>query len=120
MSLQTEDWNAASQQIFHALADPRRRSILELLATNGQMSATEIYGKFDVSNPAVSQHLKILREAELVQVEKDAQKHLYSLNPQRMRDLEDWIRRTTSLWDERFDRLDSLLEGEKRKMRRRR
>jgi DNA-binding transcriptional ArsR family regulator len=109
-----------SQELFSALADPTRRSIIELLANNGQMSATDIFGKFDLSNPGISQHLKILREAELVQMEKSAQKHLYSLNPKTMRSLEDWIKQTTQHWDERFDQLDNLLEAEKRKVEKRR
>jgi DNA-binding transcriptional ArsR family regulator len=104
-----------SQELFSALADPTRRSIIELLSNNGQMSATDIFDNFDLTNPAVSQHLKVLREAELVQMEKSAQKHLYSLNPKTMHGLEDWVKQTTQHWDERFEQLDSILEEEKRK-----
>ena len=108
------------QELFDALADPTRRSIIGLLASRGEMTASEIYRNFDMSDPAVSQHLRILRDAELVRVEKDAQKHLYSLNPDRMRDLQDWVKETTDLWTERFDMLDKVLESEKKKMRKRR
>ena len=79
------------------------------------MSATDIYDNFSMSNPAVSQHLKVLREAELVRIEKSAQKHIYSLNPDKMHNLEGWIKHTTQLWDQRFYRLDNLLAAEKRK-----
>ena len=79
------------------------------------MSATDIYDNFSMSNPAVSQHLKVLREAELVRIEKSAQKHIYSLNPDNMHSLEGWIKHTTQLWDQRFYRLDNLLAAEKRK-----
>ena len=79
------------------------------------MSATDIYDNFSMSNPAVSQHLKVLREAELVRIEKSAQKHIYSLNPDKMHNLEGWIKHTTDLWDQRFDRLDNLLAAEKGK-----
>lgn len=116
MSLQ----KAPGQELFDALADPTRRSIIGLLASNGEMAASEIYRNFEMSNPAVSQHLRILRDAELVRVEKDAQKHLYSLNADKMRDLQDWVKETTDLWSERFDKLDRLLEAEKRKVRKRR
>src|SRR5215831_18333983 len=116
MSLLSDSKSALSQDLFNALADPTRRSIIELLATNGQMGATDIYDNFDMSNPAVSQHLKVLREAELVQMEKSAQKHLYRLNYKTMHSLEDWVKRTTQHWDERFDRLDSRLEVEKQKL----
>ena len=116
MSLQ----KAPGQELFDALADPTRRSIIGLLASNGEMAASEIYRNFEMSNPAVSQHLKILRDADLVRVQKDAQKHIYSLNADKMRDLEDWVKETTDLWSERFEKLDRLLESEKRKMRKRR
>jgi DNA-binding transcriptional ArsR family regulator len=115
MSLLRDTRNMLSQDLFDALADPTRRNIIELLATNGQMTATEIYDNFDTSNPAVSQHLKVLREAELVQMEKSAQKHLYRLNSKTMHNLEDWAKRTTQHWNERLDRLDSLLAAEKQK-----
>jgi len=68
--------------MFVALADPTRRNILELLATSGELAATTIYEQFPVSPQAVSQHLKVLREAHLVEKEKRAQKCLYRLNPQ--------------------------------------
>jgi DNA-binding transcriptional ArsR family regulator len=106
---------AARQQMFEALADPNRRMIMELLASNGQMSATEIYGNFTVSHPAVSQHLRVLREAELVQLEKDAQRRIYSLNPEGMSELEDWLKELTDLWSRRFDKLDEVLRAEKRR-----
>ncbi len=96
------------------MADPTRREIIELLSTKGQMPATEIYDEFDVSHPAVSQHLKVLREADLVLVEKDAQRHLYSLNPKGIGALETWLRRTTEHWNDRFEKLDKVLDAEKK------
>ena len=99
--------------MFYAIADPTRRNIVELLANNGTMSATEICDNFTITHPAVSQHLKVLREAELVRLERDAQRHLYSLNPAAIRELEGWVARLTALWSARFERLDELLEGEK-------
>ncbi len=103
-----------AQELFSALADPTRREIIELLAVNGQMPATEIYNEFEVSHPAVSQHLKVLREVDLVLVEKDAQRHLYSLNPKGIGALEAWLRRTTQHWNDRFAKLDNVLESEKK------
>jgi DNA-binding transcriptional ArsR family regulator len=102
--------------IFSALADPTRRKIIEMLASRGQLSATDIYHKFPVSHPAISQHLKVLREANLVQVEKRAQQRLYQINPRTMYELEDWVGKITKLWNERFDALDKLLEEEKKKL----
>ena len=113
MSVQTE--NESTQRLFDALSDPTRRTIIDLLATQGQMTASDIYQSFQMTNPAVSQHLKILREAGLVKIEKDAQKHIYSLNPEKIRDLEDWVKRTLHLSEKRFERLDRVLEAEKKR-----
>jgi DNA-binding transcriptional ArsR family regulator len=96
--------------IFNALAEPTRRNILEMLAKRGQLPASSIYKKFDVSPQAVSQHLKVLREAKLVDVERKAQKRMYQINPKAMVELEDWAKRMNRLWNERFDRLDKLLK----------
>ena len=70
--------------MFSALAEPTRRSILEMLASEGRLSASEIADRFPVSAPAISQHLKVLREAKLVQVEKRAQQRIYEINPEAM------------------------------------
>src|SRR3982751_6727847 len=102
---------------FTAIAEPTRRRILEMLATNGNLSASEIYNKFSASPPAISQHLKALRAAKLVRVEKRAQKRIYYVNPEPMNELEKWIRKFTATADERYEALDELLEKEKAKMR---
>ena len=101
--------------MFVALADPTRRHILELLATRGELAATALYEQFPVSPQAVSQHLKVLREAHLVEMEKRAQKHVYRLNPQTLSQFEAWVQQMQQRWNERFDALDTLLESEKKK-----
>ena len=101
--------------MFVALADPTRRNILELLANTGELSATAIYEHFPVSPQAVSQHLKVLREAHLVEMEKHAQKRLYRLNPQTLSQFEAWVQQMQRRWSERFDALDTVLEREKKK-----
>ena len=98
-----------------ALSDPTRRAILEILANRGELSATDIYEHFSVSPQAISQHLKVLREAQLVVMEKHAQKHLYRLNPQTLSQFEEWVQRTRQRWEERFEALDRVLEREKQK-----
>jgi DNA-binding transcriptional ArsR family regulator len=100
---------------FHALADPTRRKIIEILAHHGQLRATEIYEQFDISPQAVSQHLKVLRQANLVRVEKQAQQRLYQINPAAMLELEDWARQLRQLWNDRFDALEQLIQAEKNK-----
>jgi DNA-binding transcriptional ArsR family regulator len=101
--------------MFYALGEPTRREIIEVLAESGQLSATDICDKFPVSHPAISQHLKVLREARLVRVEKQAQRRLYQINPETMLELEKWAKQMTRLWSDRFDALDQVLKAEKRK-----
>jgi DNA-binding transcriptional ArsR family regulator len=101
--------------IFYALSDPTRRKILELLASHGALSATQIYSNFQVSPPAISQHLKILREANLVKMEKHAQQRIYQINPQAVQQLEDWSKRLAQQWNQRLDVLDELLKAEQNK-----
>lgn len=102
--------------VFSALAEPTRRSIIEMLAKHGQLTATEISDRFAVSPSAISQHLKILREANLVQVEKRAQQRVYSINPQGMQELEDWTRALHQLWNQRFDALEQVIQAEKERI----
>jgi DNA-binding transcriptional ArsR family regulator len=104
-----------TMDMFVALADPTRRNILELLANRGELSATAIYEQFPVSPQAVSQHLKVLREANLVEMEKHAQKHLYRINPQTLSQFEEWVNKMQRMWSERFDALDTVIEMEKQK-----
>lgn len=95
---------------FTALAEPTRRNILEMLAAKDGLSAGDIYGKFKASPPAISQHLKVLREAKLVRVEKRAQHRIYYINPEPMKELEKWIKQFAARVEERFTALDELLE----------
>ena|SRR3989338_2360857 len=98
---------------FAALAVPVRRNIIEILAAEGQLSATDISKRFKVTPPAVSQHLRVLRNAKLVLVEKRAQQRIYDLNPAGFMDLEQWARFTRQGWERRFDALGALLKKEK-------
>ena len=111
-----QDNRAARQRLFYALAEPTRRDIIELLASNGQLSATDIFDNFAVSAPAISQHLRVLREANVVRVEKRAQQRIYRINPEAMSEIEGWVQQMTKQWNARFNVLDKILEGEKRKL----
>ena len=95
---------------FTALAEPTRRNILEMLATSGNLAASDIYKKFKSSPPAISQHLKVLREANLVRVERRAQQRIYYVNPEPMKELEKWIKQFAVKIEEQFTALDRLLE----------
>ncbi len=109
------EMSGSKQRIFYALAEPTRREIVELLATRGQLNASRIYDNFSVSHPAISQHLKVLREAKLVEMEKRAQQHVYRINTGAVLELEGWARQIAELWNQRFEALDSVLAEEKRK-----
>ena len=98
--------------MFSALAEPHRRSILEMLAAEGQLSATAIARKFRVSPPAISQHLKVLREARLVRMEKRAQQRLYQVEPAAMHELEEWARRMAEQYEQRFDALERIAKAD--------
>ena len=95
---------------FSALSDPNRRHIIELLAERGQLTATDISGKFEVSPSAISQHLKVLREARLIDMEKKAQSRIYTINVDSLAEIEAWTHRMKMHWEEKFTRLDKLLE----------
>jgi DNA-binding transcriptional ArsR family regulator len=96
--------------VFSALADPNRRGIIELLASQGQLSSTDIADKFKISAPAISQHLKVLKEADLVEVEKRAQHRIYQINALKVDELEMWVKKLKKTWDDRFDNLDKILK----------
>jgi len=93
---------------FLALADPNRRGMVELLA-QGSRSAGEIAARFDISAPAVSQHLKALRESRLVQVEVRGQKRIYTLSPEGFCEIDDWMARHARFWINRLDRLGAAM-----------
>lgn len=101
-----------SNDIFSALADPTRRKILELLAAHKNMPASEIHGHFQVSPQSISQHLKILREASMVHVEKRAQQRIYRLNTEAMNELNEWTGMMRQLWNRRLDTMDAVLKEE--------
>ncbi len=95
---------------FHALAEPHRRRVVEILAHRGRLSATEISDEFDVTPQAISQHLRVLREANVIRMEKRAQRRLYTVNPQSLHQIEVWTAELTKVWNRRLDRLDAALK----------
>ena len=101
--------------MFYALAEPRRRKIIELLATNGQLSATQICERFDVTAQAISQHLKVLLDTGLVLVERRAQKRIYQINTASVLEVEEWAKHTLAEWNGRLDRMDEVLRKEKKR-----
>lgn len=94
---------------FLALADPTRRRIIESLA-DGESAFGDLAGQFEMSGPAVSQHLKVLREAGLVRVRKDRQRRIYRLNVEGLGELEEWLDKVKRFWGPRLDDLERALD----------
>lgn len=95
---------------FTALADPTRRNIIEMIASRGELTATDISNSFSVSAPAISQHLKVLRETNLVRMEKRAQKRIYSIDTEGISETQEWLEQMRKMWNRRFDALDNFLK----------
>lgn len=94
---------------FAALADPTRRAILARLAT-GEASVQELGEPFEMSQPAISKHLKVLERAGLISVDIDGQRRPRRLEPKRLEEAVDWIERYREIFEQNYQRLDALLE----------
>jgi DNA-binding transcriptional ArsR family regulator len=94
---------------FAALADPTRRTIVELLS-EGERSAGELAAEFETSRPAVSRHLRVLREHGLVSARENGRRRLYALEPAPLAELDDWLSHYRAFWTNRLDALDVELE----------
>ena len=92
-------------QSLIAIADPTRRRIVELLAQR-ERTAGELVNEFDMSAPAISQHLKVLREAGLITTRAEGQSRVQMINPEGFDELEAWMEKTRSVWSSRLDALE--------------
>ena len=97
---------ACSVDSLSALADPTRRELVALLA-GGELAAGALAERFPVSRPAISRHLRVLREAGLVRARTDGKRRLYALDPQPLRELDEWLEPYRDLWAQRLDALDT-------------
>ena len=97
---------------FAALADPTRRAILARLAT-GDASVAELAAPFEMSQPAISKHLKVLERAGLISRGRDRQRRPRRLEPQPLAEVTDWLEGYRRFWERRYERLDALLEDMK-------
>ena len=97
-----------------ALADPTRRQIVEMLS-RGERASGDIAARFEISPPAISQHLKVLREAGLVQVRVEAQRRVYAINPDGLDEIETWIHQVRQFWKGRLDALEHELRAARAK-----
>src|SRR6187401_2638884 len=98
----------ARRDVFQAIADPTRRQIINLIAQKS-MNLNAIADNFDISRPAISQHIKILTECGLVIINQQGRERYCYLQPKKMSEVADWLEPFRKLWEERYDRLDNLL-----------
>lgn len=96
---------------LQALSDPTRQRIVEMLAA-GALSSGEIAGRFALSAPAISQHLKTLKTAKLVTVRTDRQRRIYELDPQGVGEVAAWVDRIRAFWNPRLDALEAALKND--------
>jgi DNA-binding transcriptional ArsR family regulator len=104
---------ATTTDAFNAVAEPRRRQILDALA-GGERSVNDLVDALGLAQPQVSKHLRVLREVGAVQVREEGRQRLYRLNGQALKPIYDWVRSYERSWTERFDQLDGVLEDLKR------
>jgi DNA-binding transcriptional ArsR family regulator len=110
MHVQTSSRRAARRDaVFRALADPTRRAMLDRLRDR-ESSVSELAEPFSMSQPAVSQHLKVLADAGLVRARRDGRQRLYRLRPAPLREAFDWLERYARFWSEKLDALGAYLD----------
>ncbi|QQS34328.1 MAG: winged helix-turn-helix transcriptional regulator [Acidobacteriota bacterium] len=102
------------RDIFQAIADPTRRAIIALIALQA-MTPNAIAEHFDTSRQAVSKHLRILTECELVTQEQKGREIFYTLEIEKMKEIDEWLEQYRMIWESRFEQLDSLLTELKQK-----
>ncbi|HYP24302.1 MAG TPA: metalloregulator ArsR/SmtB family transcription factor [Actinomycetota bacterium] len=100
---------ATTTDAFNAVAEPRRRQILDALA-GGERSVNDLVAALGIAQPQVSKHLKVLREVGLVAVREEGRRRMYRLEGRPLKPIHDWIKNYERMWNERFDRLDQVLE----------
>ncbi|SRR5690554_2995485 len=99
----------AENRVFHALADPSRRAIFESLS-HGEAAVKDLTARFDISQPAVSQHLAILKNAGLVTGRREGRRVVYRMEPGGLKPLIDWMAHYRTFWAEHLDRLERLID----------
>lgn len=98
------------RDVFQAIADPTRRSILMLVAAQS-MTAGAIASNFDTARPTISKHLQILTECELLRSEQNGREITYHLNANKMKEIADFIEPFRQMWDEKFNKLESVMKA---------
>jgi DNA-binding transcriptional ArsR family regulator len=103
---------ATTTDAFNAVAEPRRRQILDVLSAGGrpEWAVNDLVATLGLAQPLVSKHLRVLREVGLVEVRDEGRQRMYRLNGHPLKPIHDWVKSYEQMWNERFDALDELLE----------
>jgi DNA-binding transcriptional ArsR family regulator len=107
--------STSTADVYFAIADPTRRALLRRLANDGERTVTELLKPFGISQPAVSRHLRILREAKLVRSRKVGRERLYKIEASKLQEVHDWVSHFEKFWDAKLDALGSYLDQQKRR-----
>lgn len=97
------------RDVFQAIADPTRRDIITLLATGKSMNLNSIADQFDISRPAISKHIKILEECNLIDIQQEGRERICELKPEQLAPVSEWVEKNRKLWNTRLDQLESYL-----------
>jgi DNA-binding transcriptional ArsR family regulator len=108
------DRSPRSTDVYAAIADPTRRALLLRLAREGEKSVSELLEPLTISQPAVSKHLRLLREARLVRSRKEGRIRIYAIDAKKLREVHDWVTHFEKYWDEKLDALGRYLDKQKR------
>lgn len=101
------------RDVFQAIADPTRRAILVLIAAQA-LTPNALAEEFNMTRQAVSKHIRVLHECDLLEQEKVGREIYYQLKPERMKEVDEWLEQFRKIWETRFNQLDSLLATMKR------
>ncbi|HCD52498.1 MAG TPA: transcriptional regulator [Balneolaceae bacterium] len=97
------------RDVFQGIADPTRREIISLLAKGEPMNLNSIAERFDISRPAISKHIKILEECNLIDIQQEGRQRICELKPESLEPVSDWVEKNRRLWNQRLDALEDYL-----------
>ncbi len=98
------------RDVFQGIADPTRREIISLLAKGEPLNLNAIADQFDISRPAISKHIKILEECNLIDIQQEGRERICELKPEELNPVSEWVEKNMRLWNNRLDALDSYLK----------
>lgn len=97
------------RDVFQGIADPTRRDIITMLASGEPMNLNSIAEQFDISRPAISKHIKILEECNLIDIQQEGRERICELKPDQLKPVSEWVEKNRRLWNQRLDKLEAYL-----------